>query len=104
MFTSGRLSAAFLITNSGTTDATTLPGHTRTDDRNGRSVPANVTTVLTVTNVTISDNGADYICAQGFFIKSDTVYLNVLGKVHTYVRIHACVEVKFYGHIFMGVS
>jgi len=36
MFTSGTPSAASWITNNGTTDATALPGHTRTDDSNGR--------------------------------------------------------------------
>ena len=75
MFTSRRLSAAFWITNSGTTDATTLPGHTRTDDSNGRFAPANVTTVLTVTNVNISDGEADYTCAQGFFEKKVIQYI-----------------------------
>ena len=68
MFTSGRLSAAFLITNSGITDATALPSHTRTDDSSGRAAPANVTIVLTVTNVNVSDNGADYICADYLYL------------------------------------
>ena len=60
--------------------AITLPGHTRTDDSNGRSAPASVTTVLTVTNVNISDNGADYFCAQGFNERSDAVFLSVFGE------------------------
>ena len=80
MFTSGRLSAASLLTDNGDTDAGSLPGHTRTDDSNGRSAPGNVTTVLTVTSVNISDNGTDYFCVQGANKRSDTVYLTVLSK------------------------
>ena len=83
MFTSGPTSAAVWFTNNGINDATALPGHTRTDDSNGRSAPANVTNVLTVTNVSISDNGADYICAQGRVDESDTVFLTVFGKLRT---------------------
>ena len=60
MFTSGPLSPTNWFTDNGNNEATTLPGHTRTDNSNGHSAPANVTTVLTVTNVSISDNGADY--------------------------------------------
>ena len=60
MFTSGPLGPAAWFTNNGNNDATSrLPGHTLTDDSNGRSAPANVTNVLTVTNVSISNNGAD---------------------------------------------
>jgi len=80
MFTSGTPSAASWFTDHGTTDVIALPGHTRTDDSNGRSAPANVTTVLTVTNVNISDNGADYFCAQGRIDESDTVFLTVFGE------------------------
>ena len=69
MFTSGSPGAAVWFTSNGNVDAITLPGHTRTDDSNGRSAPANVTTVLTVTNVSISDNGTDYFCAQGFIVR-----------------------------------
>ena len=82
MFTSGPLGAASWLTNNGNIDASGLPGHTRTDDSNGYSAPANVTTVLTVTNVDISDNGADYICVQGLNVISDTVFLTVFGKLH----------------------
>ena len=64
--------------------ASSLPGHSRTDDSNGCSAPANVTTVLTVTNIRFGDNGTDYFCAQGFNERSDTAYLTVLGKVCTY--------------------
>ena len=83
MFTSVSPSAATWFTDSGSIDATTQPGHSRTDDSNGRSAPANVTTVLTVTNISINKNGADYFCAQGFNVRSDTVFLTVFGKLTT---------------------
>ena len=66
MFTSGSPGPANWFTNNGVNDASREPSHSVTDDSNGRSAPANVTTMLTVTNVSISDNGADYFCAQGF--------------------------------------
>ena len=81
MFTSGPLGAASWFTNNGNIHASGLPGHTLTDDINGRSAPANVTTVLTVTNVSISINGADYICTQGLHAISDTAFLTVFGKI-----------------------
>ena len=81
MFTSGSPGAAAWFTNNGNNDASRETGHTLTDDSNGRSAPANVTTVLTVTNVSISDNGADYICGQGFNAISDTAFLTVFGKL-----------------------
>ena len=80
MFTSGSPGAAIWVTNNGNSDASRQPGHTRTDDSNGRSAPANVTTVLTVTNLSISDNGSDYFCAQGLNAISDPVFLTVLGE------------------------
>ena len=83
MYISGPPGAASWFTNDGNNDATAEPGHTRSDDSNGRSAPANVTTVLTVTNVNISDNGADYVCAQGLNLRSDTVFLTVFGKFTT---------------------
>ena len=87
MFTSRTPSAASWITENGNTDAIMLPGHTRTDDSNGRSAPANVTTVLTVINVSISDNGTDYFCAQGFSQRSDIVFLTVFGEFYNaYMR------------------
>ena len=96
MFTGGTPSAATWFTDNGGTEAITQPDHTRTDDSNGRSAPANVTTVLTVTNVNISDNGTDYTCVQGINARSDTVFLtvlggcciNVTGLVKTYI-VHA---------------
>ena len=61
-------------------DAGQLPGHSISDDFNGRSAPANVTTVLTVTNVNISNNGTGYVCLFGHVnaVKSDTSFLTVL--------------------------
>ena len=80
MFTSGSIGPASWFTNNGVSDASREPGHSVTDDSNGRSAPANVTTVLTVTNVSISNNGADYICVQGRVAESDSVFLTVFGK------------------------
>ena len=81
MFMSGPPSPASWFTNNGVSDASREPGHSVTDDSNGRSAPANVTTVLTVTNVSISDNGADYFCTRGFNARSDTVFLTVFGEL-----------------------
>ena len=93
MFTSGTPSAATWVTKNGNFDAITLPGHTRTDDSNGRSAPANVTTMLTVTNVSISDNTTDYFCTQGFNQRSNIVFLTVFGEFYkAYMRtcMHVC--------------
>ena len=81
MFTSGSLGPANWFTNNGINDASREPSHSLTDDVDGRSAPANVTTVLTVTNVSISNNGRDYFCAQGFNARSDTVFLTVFGEL-----------------------
>ena len=81
MFTSVSPGPASWFTNNGVNDASTQSGHSLTDDSNGHSAPANVTTVLTVTNVRISDNGADYICAQGLNAISDTAFLTVFGEL-----------------------
>ena len=81
MFTSGLPGPASWFTYDGNIDASAVAGHFRTDDSNGRSAPANVTTVLTMTNVSISDNGADYICAQGLLAISDTAFLTVFGEL-----------------------
>ena len=59
------------------------PNVTIDNDSNGRSAPADVTNVLTLTNVSISDNGTVYICGQGVgpnSIASDPSILTVLGK------------------------
>ena len=81
MFTSEPPGPATWFTSNGNSDATGLPGHSRSDDSNGRSAPANVTTVLTVTNVSISNNGRDYFCTQGFSHRSDIVFLTVFGEL-----------------------
>ena len=82
MFTSVLPDPATWFTNNGNSDASRQQGHSLTDDNNEHSAPANVTNVLTVTNVGISDNGRDYICAQGFNTISDTVFLIVFGELH----------------------
>ena len=64
-------------------DAGQQPGHSISNNRNGRSAPANVTTVLTVTNVRISSNVMSYVCAFGVgmnSVVSDVAILTVLGK------------------------
>ena len=64
----------------GVTNAADRPGHTVTNDYDGRDAPTIVTTTLMVTNVSIIDNGADYGCAQGLIILGDTVYFTVIGE------------------------
>ena len=81
MFTSGAIGPATWFTANGGIDASRVAGHSLTDDINGRSAPANVTTVLTVTNVSISNNGADYFCVQGVVAISDPVFLTVFGEL-----------------------
>ena len=100
MFTSSTPRAASWITENGNSDAITLPGHTRTDDSNGRSSPANVTTVLIITDVSISDNGADYICVQGFNVRSDTVFLTVFGEfsIH-YLNLFTLLLIYMYSYV-----
>ena len=80
MFTTMKLDSALWLTGSGVLNAENLPGHIASDDINGRSAPANITTVLTIINVNISNNGADYICAQGIVAKSNAVFLTVFGE------------------------
>ena len=81
MFTSGSPGPATWFTNNGVNDASRELGHSLTDDSNNRTAPANVTTVLTVTNVGISNNGSDYVCVQGLNTRSDTVFLTVFGEL-----------------------
>ena len=100
MFTSGSPGPAGWFTNNGNNDASREPGHTLTDDSNGRSASANVTTVFTVTNVSISDNGADYVCTQGRFEASDTVYLTVFGRLTSY-RLSSAHYLAMYYTIFI---
>ena len=81
MFTSESPGPATWFTSNFGRDASREPGHSVTDDSNGHSAPANVTNVLTVTNVSISSNGADYTCAQGLVTQSDTAFLIVFGEL-----------------------
>ena len=71
------------FTNNGNNDASKQPGHSTLTVRRryGRFTlaPIVVTNVLTVTNVNICNNGADYICVQGNSV-SRTVFLIVLGE------------------------
>ena len=79
------------FTDSGSTDG--LPGHTRTDDVNGRSAPALVNNILTVSNVNISINGAFYICGvvvDTGFVGSNRSILTVLGKYTYCIYISKC--------------
>ena len=85
MFTSVDPAAATWFTNNGNRDASREPSHSQTDDSDGLTAPANVTNVLTVTNVNINDNGADYICVQGLNTISDTAYLTVFGEFTFYM-------------------
>ena len=89
MFTSGSPGPTTWFTNNGNNDATREPGHSLTSDVDGRSAPANVTNVLTVTNPRISNNGRDYVCVQGLSVESDTVFLTVFGEltVHLYMYV-----------------
>jgi len=71
-------------TNNGNSNAGGLPGHTVTNDVDGCSGPANVTNVLTITNVNISNNGRDYVCVQGVgmnSVVSNASFLTVLGEL-----------------------
>ena len=94
MFPSGTTpGGALWVTDSGG-NADPIPGHSISDDHNGRSAPTNVTTVLTVTNVRISSNVMGYICAFGIgmnSVASDVAILTVLGK---YLFIVCMVECK----------
>jgi len=89
MVTSGTVGGAAWFTDRSVS-VTVLPGHTATDDSDGRSAPANVTNVLTITNVSISDNGRGYFCAQGVpnfnLIASNISFLTVLGKLVIFIN------------------
>ena len=76
-------------------DASELPDHSVTNNSYGHVVPpANITSVLTVTNVTISDNETDYTCGVHFnFSISDAAFLIVLGeafKCFLHIRHMVC--------------
>ena len=65
----------------GNRDAGGEPGHTTTNDVNGRSAPANVNNTLMVNNVNITDNnGSEYRCGQGILEISDPALLTVVGE------------------------
>lgn len=55
------------------------PGISVTDDSGQRSPPTNVTNVLTVSNVNITNNGESYYCQQAD--RSDFAFLTVFGKL-----------------------
>ena len=60
-----------------------LPGHSATDDISGLLSPTDVTNMLTVTNINISNNGTGYRCGiidGDNFIRSNLSFLTVLGK------------------------
>ena len=83
MFPNGSyLEPANWATNGGRTNVLLDNRHTATNDINGRSAPADVINVVTITNVGAGDNGADYGCAQGVFdpVQSNTSLLTVVGK------------------------
>jgi len=102
MFNSGAMpGGAAWYTDNGNT-VTGLPGHTESNDVDGRSAPANVTNVLTITNVSMRRS---YVCAQGLGgnqVISSRSFLNVLGElvkcfvylctyvVHRYIHRYAC--------------
>jgi len=81
---SGTIGPAAWFIDNGLNIASGEPGHTTTNDIDGRSAPTNVTNTLIVTNVNISNHGSDYLCGHGSNIRSNTVYLTVLGELHLY--------------------
>ena len=83
MFPSGSVITSInWATNDGLQDATSLPNHTADDNGNEVTPPADVTSVLTLSNVSINRNRADYTCTQGVLnpIISNLSFLTVLGK------------------------
>ena len=81
MFPAGSMlySALWFNTNGGS--AIQPPDATATDDSDGLTAPANVTNVLTLTNIRISDNRYGYFC--GFVIGTDLISSNI-----SFVTIH----------------
>jgi len=68
--------------NNRANDAEDLASHFATNDVAGRSAPANITNVLTITNADFSNNRRDYVCVQGAGIAvSNISFLTVLGKL-----------------------
>ena len=83
MFPSGTTPGGALWATDRGAGVSQLPSHSLSNNVNGRSAPANVTTVLTVTNVNISNNGTGYVCLFGFnmsAMRSNTSFLTVLSK------------------------
>ena len=85
MFVTGRPGSAiiWLADSANSHDASGLPGHSVSNNSYGQLAPANITSVLTVTNVNISNNGTGYTCVYSdFFMRvSDTAgFLIVLGE------------------------
>ena len=83
MFPNGSIldSATWINAMTGGT-AIDVDGHSYSNDVNGRDGPANVTNVLTVTNVSNGDDERGYICAFGFgmnALESNISFLTVLG-------------------------
>ena len=89
MFTSISPNFATWLTDGGYTSVIALSDHSQTDDIYNRSAPANVTNVLTVTNVSISDNGRDYYCQQGE--RSDPAILTVFGEL---MKCYVCTYIN----------
>ena len=81
MFNNGAMpgGAAWYTDNDNT--ITGLPGHTESNDVDGCCAPANVTNVLTITNVSMRRS---YVCAQGLGrnqVISNRSFLTVLGEL-----------------------
>ena len=93
MFPSGTTPGVAIWGVDGGGDARALPGHSTSNDlNNGRPAPTNVSTVLTITNVNISNNGTGYICQFGFgmdTVFSNTTVLTVLGE---YIHTEVCLD------------
>jgi len=88
---SGTIGPAAWFFDNGLNIASGEPGHTTTNDIDGRSAPTNVTNTLIVTNVNISNNGSNYLCANGLNVRSNTAYLIVLGKMCCNYLVSVCI-------------
>ena len=87
MFNTVEPRPATWFTDNGLSLVIEEPGHLLlTDDSNGLSAVANVTNVLTLINVSISDNGTNYLCQLGE--RSDPAFLTIFGEL---VNCHVCV-------------
>ena len=99
MFTDGIPGANYWLGGTAN-DASRLPGHTATDDSNGRSAPANVTNVLTVTNVDY--NGTGYAYFQNVMQISSAAFLTVFGEC-TYLNIQIYVHKYICAYHMVGI-